>query len=90
MFKKKINEINNWILVVSFLLVAYTGIVLFLVKTLGISWAAYLVFGLNGRLFIEIHDWSGVIFVIGVLIHLILHLKWFKFSLKKTKRVLLK
>jgi len=60
--------INNLILLISFILVAITGILKFPL------WHNF--FGFGVRSFVKLHDWSGIIMVIAVLFHLILNFHW--------------
>ena len=73
MERAKLNYYIDVGLAISFVLVACTGIIKFpkLLPGLGISYQS-----LPMRTLSIIHDWSGVIMTLLVLVHLILHWKW--------------
>ena len=73
---KKESVINYWIdigLAISFLLVFVTGIFKFPLFTKAFSWVFRSV---SYRTVSIIHDWSGLVMGILVLVHIALHWKW--------------
>jgi len=75
MNKAKLNYFVDLLLLISFLLVAITGILKYP------GWFNHLV--LPWRTLSKIHDWSGVTIVLLVMVHLFLHWKWIVFMTKK-------
>ncbi|MEM2226169.1 MAG: DUF4405 domain-containing protein [Candidatus Bathyarchaeia archaeon] len=71
MEKSKINYIVDVLMVLSFFVVAVTGLVLFLFLN-----GRGRFFGSIRHAYVSIHNWSGMIFIILVIIHLILHWDW--------------
>ena len=68
MNKAKLNYFVDLLLAIAFLLVSVTGILKFP------GWFGHL--HLPWRILSKIHDWSGILMALLVLIHLILHWKW--------------
>lgn len=78
-------------MVLFFLLVAVSGLVNFFLFTSGIRQGGYqTALGITKQTWIGLHNWSGLIFVVIVIIHLVLHLKWLvcmtKLSFEKKKK----
>jgi cytochrome b subunit of formate dehydrogenase len=78
-------DANYWvdvILAVSFLLVGITGIIKLksVMNYFGLEWQSPII-----QLLSRIHDWSGIVLILFVLIHLILHYVWI---IAKTKELL--
>ena len=71
--KAKMNYVIDVALGISFLLVLATGVIKFpgLVQMLGISRGSLPISQMS-----TIHDWSGLIMGLLVLVHLILHWRW--------------
>ena len=70
---------NYWIDFVMFVLIAIaslTGLVLFIILPSGrrSGWQTFL--GIAKETWVDIHTWAGLIFIIVVILHLILHWKW--------------
>ena len=67
-------------LLISFLLVAITGIIKFpgLLSVFGIGYGSIPISGLS-----KLHDWSGVAMSILVLMHLALHWNWIVVTTKR-------
>ncbi len=74
------NKINYWIdivLVVAGLVVVLTSIIIFFFLPAGVKQSGYQEFlGIAKRDYSEIHQWAGIVMVIGVIIHFILHWDW--------------
>lgn len=73
MERSKINYIVDMLMVLSFFVVAVTGLVLFLFLN-GRGGGRF--FGSIRHTYVSIHNWSGMIFIILVIVHLILHWDW--------------
>jgi hypothetical protein len=74
--------VNFWIDVVigiAFLLSAFTGILFLLpvsVRSVSAT-GAVTILGVSSVAWHTIHDWSGVVAAAGVIVHAVLHLRWF-------------
>ncbi len=80
--------LNYWVDVsigVAFVLSAVTGLV-FLLPANFASGSSLGVLGISYRLWSEVHTWSSVVMIVGVVAHLALHWKW---VVMMTKRMLL-
>jgi cytochrome b subunit of formate dehydrogenase len=78
------NKIKLWVdigMAISFLAVALTGISKFPGLSVKFSWLFNII---NFRLISRIHDWSGILMALFVLIHLILNWAWIKSMLSCT------
>ena len=73
MNKAKVNYIVDILLCISFLLVAVTGVIKlrFIMDALGLTWSTGPMPTLS-----FIHDWSGVIMAILVVVHIALNWRW--------------
>lgn len=73
MQKAKINYIVDVLLGISFLMVSITGIIKFprIIRYIGLRHKDIPIGTIS-----SIHDWSGLIMVMLVLVHLILHFNW--------------
>jgi hypothetical protein len=70
---------NLWLdaaIFLAFMVVALTGLLLWLVLPAGRGSSAYLFWGLSKRTWMDIHDWAGVVMLAGVALHFLLHWKW--------------
>ena len=77
MEKSKINYIIDALIAISFLVVAITGLVMFFFLPSGVQRGGYQEFlGIIKHVWIDIHNWSGIILIILVIVHLILHWNW--------------
>ena len=77
MEKSKINYIIDAFMAISFFVVAITGLVMFFFLPSGIQRGGYQEFlGIIKHIWIDIHNWSGIILIILVIVHLILHWNW--------------
>ena len=77
MNKSKINYVVDFLLGLSFLITAITGLVIFFLLPKGIKQGSYQEFlGIVKGTWSSIHDWSGIIMIVLSIVHLILHWKW--------------
>jgi cytochrome b subunit of formate dehydrogenase len=80
--KARINYYVDIIIGISFIVVALSGMILFFAGSGGYQGGrnpryAQEVLGVSRLLWKDIHDWGGIAMLGGVLLHLILHWKWF-------------
>jgi cytochrome b subunit of formate dehydrogenase len=75
MDKNKVKFLVDFAMGISFLLVALTGIFKWPRSPIDFSWVFDII---NFRLMSRIHDWSGLILVILILVHLCLNWVWIK------------
>jgi len=63
---------------ISFLVVAFTGIIIFLFLPPGEGQRGIhnTLFGYGRHDWGAVHDWSGIILFIAIIIHIVLHLDW--------------
>ena len=88
MNRNKLNFIVDFLAFISFLVVAKTGLIIFFFLPSGVRQGRYQeFFGIAKSTYSVIHDWAGIIMIVLVLIHLILHWRWivcnFKNAFKK-------
>lgn len=80
------NKLNFWIdflAFIAFLLVAKTGLIIFFFLPEGVRQGRYQeFFGITKSTYSTIHDWAGIVMIVLVVIHLILHWRWIACSLK--------
>ncbi len=81
------DDVNYWIdviLGISFLVVSVTGIIKLreVMNYLGLEWQSSLI-----QVFSKIHDWSGIILILFVLLHLILHREWIAVKTKELLKI---
>ena len=75
--KSKINYILDLLMAVSFFVVTITGLVMFFFLPSGVRRGGYQEFlGITKQNWVDIHNWSGIILIMVVVIHLILHWNW--------------
>ena len=70
MTRSKINYIIDLILLICFIIVALSGITLFL------NFGKFMILGTNKIFWLKLHVFSGFGFILFGLIHFVLHLKW--------------
>ena len=80
--KARINYYVDIIIGISFIVVALSGVILLFAGSGGYQGGrnpryAHEVLGLSRLLWKDLHDWGGIVMMGGVLLHLILHWKWF-------------
>jgi cytochrome b subunit of formate dehydrogenase len=77
MDKNKINYIIDFLMTVSFIFVAISGLVIFFFLPSGVRQGGWQEFwGIEKNVWTDIHNWSGIVFVVLVLLHFILHWQW--------------
>ncbi len=81
--------INYWIdvlMLLSFIITSATGLIMLFFLPSGVRAGGYQIFwGIIKHNWVSIHIWSGIIFMILVAVHFILHWYWMA---KMTKRIL--
>ena len=80
------SKINYWIDVlagISFVIVAITGLVLFFKFPSGQGTGSLSLWNLTKFQWTNLHNYSGIILIIIVLLHLILHWRWIVVMTKK-------
>ncbi|MEM0465915.1 MAG: DUF4405 domain-containing protein [Candidatus Pacearchaeota archaeon] len=77
MEKAKINYIVDFLMAVLFIVTTITALIIFFFLPSGVKQGGYQTFlGVIKRTWSNIHIWSGMIFIILVIIHFILHWNW--------------
>jgi len=77
MNKAKVNYFVDLAALVSFLITAITGLAIFFFLPSGVRQGRYQEFlGVEKGVWGSVHDWFGIIFIILVIIHFILHWNW--------------
>jgi cytochrome b subunit of formate dehydrogenase len=79
--KARINYYVDILIGISFIVVALSGVILFFAGSGGYQGGrnpryAQEVMGVSRLLWKDLHDWSGIAMMGGVLLHLVLHWKW--------------
>ncbi|MFA5124629.1 MAG: DUF4405 domain-containing protein [Patescibacteria group bacterium] len=83
MKKNKLNFLVDLLAFISFLVVAKTGLIIFFFLPEGVRQGRYQeFFGITKSVYSSIHDWTGIILIVLVVIHLILHWQWIVCSIK--------
>ena len=78
MGKSKINYFVDLLMLISFIINAITGLIIFFFLPLGVRKGGYQEFlGIIKQNWVDVHNWSGFLLIIFVAIHLILHWNWF-------------
>lgn len=77
MASAKINYLVDFLMVILFIVNAITGLVIFFFLPSGVRQGSYQTFlGIVKGTWAFIHNWSGIIFIILVILHFILHWNW--------------
>jgi protein-S-isoprenylcysteine O-methyltransferase Ste14 len=77
MVKPIINYIIDFLMTISFIVTAITGLIIFFFLPSGVKQGSYQTFlGIIKGTWSSIHDWSGIIFIILVVLHFVLHWNW--------------
>ena len=83
MKKIKVNYIVDFLAFLSFIVISFTGIVLYFIFPSGTRSRGSIEFlGMIKNEWISIHDCFALIFVILIIIHLIMHWVWIKHTTK--------
>jgi cytochrome b subunit of formate dehydrogenase len=84
MNKLKINYLVDFIAFISFLVTSVTGLIIFIFLPSGVRQGRLQEFiGITKEVWNFIHIWSGILMLVLVIIHLILHWDWIVFTTKK-------
>ena len=87
MNKAKINYIVDMLMLLSFIVTAFTGIILFFFLPSGVRQGQYQTFlGIIKATWITLHDWAGILMILLVLLHFVLHWKWIVYMTKSMFR----
>ncbi len=85
MQKIKINYIIDFLMAISFLVSSITGLIMFFFLPGGNKGGRYQEFlGITKHLYSNIHNWSGIVLIALIIIHVILHWTWI---VQMTKRM---
>ena len=77
MNKAKINYFIDALMLISFIITAFTGLIIFFFLPSGVRQGRYQEFlGIIKETWTTIHDWVGIIMILLVLFHFVLHWKW--------------
>ncbi|PIU80871.1 MAG: hypothetical protein CO140_00685 [Candidatus Moranbacteria bacterium CG_4_9_14_3_um_filter_40_7] len=77
MNKPKLNYIIDFLALLSFILTALSGLAIKLFMPGGVRQGRSQEFlGIQKEVWSEIHDWAGILLIILVIIHFILHWEW--------------
>jgi cytochrome b subunit of formate dehydrogenase len=77
MNKQKTNYIIDLLALVSFIIAAISGLVIRFFMPSGVRQGRLQEFlGIQKGVWSEIHDWAGIIFIVLIIIHFILHWDW--------------
>jgi hypothetical protein len=77
MEKSKINYFIDLLMLISFVINSFTGLIIFFFLPTGIRRGGYQEFlGIIKQNWVDVHNWSGILFLLLVVIHLILHWNW--------------
>ena len=77
MGKSKINYLIDLLMLISFVINSITGLIIFFFLPTGVKRGSYQVFlGIIKQNWVDVHNWSGLLLILLVAIHLILHWKW--------------
>lgn len=77
MDKNKLNYIIDFLMTLSFVVVAISGLVIFFFLPSGVRQGGLQEFwGIEKNTWVDIHNWSGIVFVVLVLLHFVLHWRW--------------
>ncbi len=84
MNKAKINYFIDFFAGISFFITTITGLIILLFLPSGVRQGSYQTFlGIQKIFLSAVHNWVGIIFIILVLIHLVLHWNWIICMTKK-------
>ncbi len=84
MNKLKINYLVDFIAFISFLVTSVTGLIIFIFLPSGVRQGRLQEFiGITKEVWNFIHIWAGILMLVLVIIHLILHWDWIVFTTKK-------
>lgn len=73
------NKINFWLditVFMTFMATAITGLMLWLLIPSGHGSGQLIFYGLTRRQWVDIHNWIGLVMLLSVITHLVLHWRW--------------
>ena len=77
MRKAKINYFIDLLLIIFFIINSITGLIIFFFLPSGVRQGSYQEFlGIIKQNWLNVHNWSGILIILMVAIHLILHWNW--------------
>ena len=77
MNKNKLNYTIDFLLSVSFIVLAVSGLAIFFFLPSGVRQGGFQeFFGIEKNVWTDVHNWSGIIFILLILLHFILHWQW--------------
>jgi len=77
MGKSKTNYFIDLLMLIFFVINAITGLIIFFFLPTGVKKGGYQEFlGIIKQNWVDLHNWSGLLLLLLVLIHLILHWNW--------------
>ena len=83
MNKAKLNYLIDASIAILLTITSVTGLILFFFLPSGLKQGGFReVLGITKQSWIHIHNWSGIVLVILILLHLILHWKWIVYMTK--------
>ena len=80
------NKINLWLdatIFLAFTITAITGLMLWLLIPGGQGNGQSLFWELTRRQWVDVHNWAGLVMLLGIIIHLILHWPWINCALDR-------
>jgi|AntAceMinimDraft_9_1070365.scaffolds.fasta_scaffold399659_2 cytochrome b subunit of formate dehydrogenase len=84
MDKLKLNYFVDALMTISFFVTAFTGLIIFFFLPSGVQKGGYQVFiEITKQTWTAVHNWSGIIMIVLVLVHFILHWNWIVSATKK-------
>ena len=91
MDKSKLNYVVDALMTVSFIVTAITSLIIFFFLPSGVRQGRYQeLLGVTKFVWTGIHNWAGILFIVLVIVHFVLHWNWVvcmtkKFFKKKDK-----
>ncbi len=83
MEKSKINYFIDLLILIFFVINSITGLIIFFFLPTGVKRGGYQVFlGIIKQNWVIIHNWSGILLILLIAIHLILHWNWIVYMTK--------
>jgi cytochrome b subunit of formate dehydrogenase len=77
MTKTRYNSLVNFLTAICFLVIAKTGLIIFFFLPEGVRRGGYQeFFGIAKKVYVDIHNWAGIVFIILITLHIILHWGW--------------
>lgn len=77
MVNPKMNYVVDFLMTISFIVTAISGLILFFFLPSGVKQGSYQTFlGIIKGNWSVVHDWSGIVFIILGVLHFILHWNW--------------